>query len=478
MRRSLSELKAAPLVWVGVWLSMIASQTMLCSIFAVHAVIDMDYHGRNADDMASNVTSVPMVFTVVAAVLVLLWVISSALDQRRHQLALLVLQGAMPWQLLAMNILAILILFILAAVVSCLLTPLVAPIICALITNSFDMTLPYRNVNLPFSLRTGLIISGATTLIGTVMTVRSLGRIRPMEALRQSWNPPGKAGTFRTFMGGIFLTGALCLLAIPGLASGRADRTELANILGSKAIQSKMNLFLGTSMGAMFLLIFSLAAWSPYILPLLTRGWTNLIPLPSPTWVLARQQAVGRIQRQGATIIPMAAGLSLLMSFSGILLTLRNSMAWFAPPGTSDDSSSDGQMLVSLAAMLGPALVVTLAGVISGLLITSRGRSLDLALTYVSGAEVGQLRILGSLDGAITMVTATLLSFIVTLICTGGTAFNLFVYLGHARLGIQWSWWAAIVLCTALVGGLATGLQAAGTHFEQSTRIIAQAIGQ
>lgn len=135
-------------------------------------------------------------------------------------------------------------------------------------------------------------------------------------------------------------------------------------------------------------------------------------------------------------------------------------------------------MLVSLAAMLGPALVITLAGVISGLLITSRGRSLDLALTYVSGAEVGQLRILGSLDGAITMVTATLLSFIVTLICTSGTAFNLFVYLGHAQPGIQWSWWAAIVLCTTLVGGLSTGLQAAGTHFEQSTRIIARAIGE
>lgn len=417
-----------------------------------------------------------MVFSVLIAVFVLLWVVTAALNQRRNQLALLVLQGATPVQLLIRNLAILVVLFIAAAVVSCLLTPVVTPYLFALLIKAFNLSLTYKNAHVLASIRTGLIIAGVTVLVSSVLTVRSLSKIRPIEALRQSQNPPKQVNALRLIAGLLLTAGSWCMLVLPGLATGKMNLQELAHSTGKNPIESKTTGFIAFSMGGMFLLIFALAVLAPYIVRWFTKGWTRLVPVPSSAWNIARQQAAGRIRRQSATIIPVTAGLSLLMTFSGLLHTLADSLKNLS--GAGSGTSLNPHMLTNLMAMLGPALIIAFAGAVSGLLITAKGRSLDAALTYVSGAQIGQLRALGMLDGVITMVTATLLAFIITLISTSGTAFMLDRYLGSAHLSIQWDYWAVIVLVAACVGAVATGVQACVTRYQDSIRIISRTIGE
>ncbi|KFF31044.1 hypothetical protein [Bifidobacterium bombi] len=276
-------------------------------------------------------------------------------------------------------------------------------------------------------------------------------------------------------MGVVLLAGALCMLVIPALATGKLNPGDFVSHGNRESpLESKVTGFIGFSVGGMFLMVFALAVLAPYVTHWFTKGWTHVLAVPSTAWRLARQQSVGRIQRQNATIIPMTAGLCLLMTFSGVLHTLADSLKGFAGRG---GMNVNPHMLTNLMAMLGPAIVIALVGAISGLLITSRARSLDLALTYVSGAEVGQLRLLGALDGVITMVTSVLLAFVITLLSTAGTALMLKRYLGSAKLSVQWGYWAIIIVLAVAAGTVATGVQALSTRFDDSLIIISHAIG-
>jgi putative ABC transport system permease protein len=475
MRGALSDVKAAPVVWGAVWFSLVVAQTVLCSIVSARTAIDLDYHGPD-QGIGASLAGPVMLFSVVIAVFVILWVVTAALNQRRRQLALLVLQGATSLQLLIRNLAILVVLFISAAVVSCILTPVATPYLFSLLTRAFDLSLTYENAHVLKSIGAGLIIAGITVLVSSMLTVYSLSRIRPIEALRQSQNPPKRVNVFRLLVGILFITGSLCMLVLPGVATGKMNLEGLAHSTGKNPIESKATGFIGFSLGGMFLMIFAVAVLSPYIVRWFTKCWTHLIPLPSAAWKIARQQAAGRIQRQSATIIPVAAGLSLLMTFSGVLRTLTDSLKNLSSTGSS--MSVNPHIVTNLMAMLGPALIIAFAGAVSGLLITARGRSLDSALTYVSGAQIGQLRVLGILDGVITMITSTLLAVVITLISTSGTAFMLNRYLGSAHLSIQWDYWAVAVLVAVFVGAVATGVQACVTRYQDSIRIISRTIGE
>ena len=473
MRGALSELKAAPMVWSAVLLAMVVSQTVICSLIAIATIIDQDYQGPE-QVLGSTYTCPALAFSVIITIAVLLWVMNSALNQRRHQLALMVLQGALPWQLLAWNLLIVMGLFILSIAATCLLLPVITPLIFAMVTNPLDLHLTYAGSHLFNSLGKGLAFSAAPIFISTLLTIRSLSKIRPMEALRQSQDPPKRIGVFRFLLGIVCLIGAGCMLLIPAFALATNPR---ASQMSSDAAPDRMTVFLAFAMGGMFLLIFSLAAFAPYLLPGFTAIWTRIVALPSRTWRLAGQQAVGSIQRQGAAIIPMTAGLSLLMTVSGGLSTMITTLL-VAFPHTPGSVPATTDMFASLLALTGPPIIIAITGAIAGTLITSKGRGLDLALTYVSGAGIGQLRVLGALDGIITMITSTLFSLVITLLCTSSLTFMLSRFMGKAQMSVQWGAWIVVVLIASLLGAAATGIQALTTRFENSVSVISHAIGE
>ncbi|MDF7641065.1 hypothetical protein PT279_05610 [Bifidobacterium sp. ESL0784] len=476
MKGALKDLKAAPMVWGAVGLVLVVGQTMLSLFMALWESLKRACTGScvGTSGDQSFVMTMPLFFLIVMFAFVVLWTVSSALAQRRRQLALLVLQGATPIQLLMRTIVVVAVLFVVANVAAFVIVPLVAqgfyrfymPI--AIDVGSFP---PYVGSGVYPALMRGAIFGGATVLVGTIFTMRSIARISPIEALRQSQNPPRRIGVKRMVMVIVLFLAALVVLSISGLALKPVSQ---ATIMAGKAFtDSTSALLIWTAMLGMFLLVFALALAAPLILGRFASWWTS-IPIPSATWKLAGQQSSGRINRQRGTVMPLVIGLTMTMTFSSILATFTTTMNYIAPGVKGYKSAS----LERILAVLAPAIIVALAGVVAGLCISAGARKVDAALTYVAGADIGQLTVLSFLDGAIMSATSVLLAFIVTNVALLSIDFGLLKLVGHCVPNLELLGWLAILVIAVIVGAIATGIQGLTTRYQDSMRIIASAIGE
>ncbi len=52
------------------------------------------------------------------------------------------------------------------------------------------------------------------------------------------------------------------------------------------------------------------------------------------------------------------------------------------------------------------------------------------------------------------------------------------LYLGSAKISVQWGYWAVIALLAIVVGALVTGVQALCARSEDSVRVISRAVGE
>ncbi|WEV63465.1 hypothetical protein [Bifidobacterium sp. ESL0732] len=476
MKGILKDLKAAPLVWGAVGLVLVMGQYTLSLFMALQESLkracDAGCTGPRRD--IADMIDLPMFFLIVMFVFVVLWVVSSALKQRRRQLALLVLQGATPVQLLIRTIVVVAVLFVLANVVAFVLVPPVArrfywfylPILQD--TGSF---LPYVGTGVYSALVKGAEFGGVTVLVGTVFTMRSMARISPIEALRQSQNPPRRLGARRWTFVVLLLAAAAMLLSLSSMTLKRASR---AAIMAGKAVSdSTGTMLLLTVIGGMFLMVFALALAAPAVLGRFTSWWTS-IPVPSATWRLAGQQSSGRIDRQSGTVMPLVIGLAMTMTVSSAISTSASTMDHVAPGVKGYEAAGLDRIL----AILAPALVVALAGVVAGLCISAGERRIDAALTYVAGAEVGQLRVLSFLDGAIMAASAVFLAFIITNVALLSIDSGLLKLVGACVPNLQLAGWLGILVIAVVVGAVATGVQGMATRYQDSVRIIASAIGE
>jgi putative ABC transport system permease protein len=171
--------------------------------------------------------------------------------------------------------------------------------------------------------------------------------------------------------------------------------------------------------------------------------------------------------------MPMVFGLSLFMTFSGLLSTMNGAMS-VVTPGKDFHTAGIDSVFIYLA----PALLIALVGVVSGLLIGARERRLDFALLHVSGADVSQLRAVGFLDGVFMMLTAVLLSFLVVLSSTLATGVGLFRMFGIFSISIQVRYWLVVLAVSLSIGALATGIQGLRFNAENSVSVIAETIGE
>lgn len=476
MKGALKDLKAAPMVWGAVELVLVVGQTMLSLFMALQESLKQACVGSclgTSRDQSFQM-SMPLFFLIIMFAFVVLWTVSSALAQRRRQLALLILQGATPIQLLMRTIAVVAVLFVVANVVPFVVVPLVAPgfyrfyMPIAIDVVSFSS---YVGSGVYSALAKGAIFGGVTVLVGTVFTMRSIARISPIEALRQSQNPPRRIGIKRLVMTVILLVAALVVLSISGLTLKPVSQ---ATIMRGKAFtDSTSTLLMLTAILGMFLLVFALATVAPLVLGRFASWWTS-IPIPSATWRLAGQQSSGRIDRQRGTVMPLVIGLTMTMTVSSILATLSTTMHHIAPGVKGYGAASLERILASLA----PAIIVALAGVVAGLCISAGARKVDAALTYVAGADIGQLTVLSFLDGAIMSATAVLLAFIVTNISLLSLDFGLLKLVGHCVPNLELLGWLGILVIAVIVGAIATGIQGLATRYQDSVRIIASAIGE
>ena len=228
MRLLLRDFKDAPLAWSGVALVLIASQTMvgllammLSSAKALGDLPGMTEQGRTA---YQNLM-IPFVALLVAAVLIVLQVVSSVVSQRRHNLALLSLQGATPWQLTSLTCLRVFILALAASVVSLAASLLLVRPLYAWETSQFLIgRQPFIASHQLASWTAGTSCGVVVALIGTLLTIRTISRISPVESLRAANIPPKTAGSTRRIAAALFLLAALAEMPRiePGQSAGHS----------------------------------------------------------------------------------------------------------------------------------------------------------------------------------------------------------------------------------------------------------------
>ncbi|MBI0145761.1 MULTISPECIES: FtsX-like permease family protein [Bifidobacterium] len=413
---------------------------------------------------------IPFVALLIAAVLIVLQVVSSVINQRRRNLALLALQGATPWQLTSLTCLRVFILALAASLVSLVVSfPLVRPLYAWETSQFLIGKQPFIASYQLASWAAGTTCGVLATMIGTLLTIRTISRISPVESLRAAISPPKAAGPVRR------IAAILCLLA--------ASTVMLTPIMQARTIPDEQLVRLHTAapilpiaMGSTFGFVLMLAAIclaGPSLLGTVTSGWTRLIVLRKPSWLVACRQAGTRMRSLSSTVIPLVVGVSLLMMTDSFYQTSADSSRLLPP--NLDVSSSDFSMLITL---LGPALVVTLAGVCAGYLVSAHGRSLDLSLISIAGADPNQLEIMSALEGLIMATTAVLISLTSSLLPVFAYAVGFHKVFGAASIGIPWAHWALVYLLLSSAASLASWATVRKSAGRSPAGVIAQYTGE
>lgn len=180
---------------------------MLSSAKALGDLPGMAEQGRTA---YQNLM-IPFAALRIAAVLIVLQVVSSVINQRRRNLALLALQGATPWQLTSLTCLRVFVSALAASVVSLAASFLLARPLYAWEASQFMIgRQSFINSHQLASWAAGASCGVLVVLIGTLLTIRTISQISPVESLRAAIIPPRAAGVVRR------IAAVLCLL--PALA--------------------------------------------------------------------------------------------------------------------------------------------------------------------------------------------------------------------------------------------------------------------
>ena len=473
MRLLLRDFKDAPLAWSGVTLVLIASQTMvgllammISSAKALGSLPGMAEQGRTA---YQNLM-IPFVALLIAAVLIVLQVVSSVINQRRRNLALLAMQGAMPWQLTSLTCMRVLILALAASVVSLVVSFLLVRPLYAWETSQFLIgRQPFIASHQLASWAVGTLCRILVALVGTLLTIRTIIQISPVESLRAAIIPPKAAGLVRRIAAALCLLVALAVMLTPIMQARTISDEQLVRLHTAAPI---LPIAMGSTFGFMLLLV-AICLAGPSLLGTVTSGWTRLIALRQPSWLVACRQASARMRSLSSTVIPLVVGVSLLMMTDSFYQTSADS-SHLLPPNL-DVSSSDFSMLITL---LGPALVVTLAGVCAGYLISAHGRSLDPSLISIAGADPNQLEIMSALEGFIMATTAVLISFTSSILPVMAYAAGFHKVFGAASIGIPWAHWVLVFLLLTSAASLASWATVRKSAGRSPAGVIAQYTGE
>lgn len=468
IRSAIREFRAAPVTWASVFVVLSVVQTalgtvsiMLSSSYVQSKIPGMSNIARGVGE--NQIISV--VFMIFTAVLVVMQIVVSAINQRRRNLALLSLQGATPWQLTWLTTMQVMCLTFVASLVS-LVSFLIAPKMYSMMTSFLYVgEQPFYSKESCKAWLLGITAGFCTAMIGTLITIRKISKISPTEALLESIHRPRKIGFVRLICAVICTIAAVLLYTIPILTTHTLSWSQVARLTSGEVLMP----LVGALSLAPLLLLIAISLEGPNFLGVVVRIWTRSLILPFPSWKVARIETEDRIRRSALTMIPLIVGVTLLMTIDGYYFVGAASSELL--PNNIDIESADMPTLLSL---LGPALLIVLAGVGSGFLIESQSRGVDMALFSLEGADNEQLNAIAAYDGAITVINSMLIALIVTVLSDGAYAIGLRRILGVSRFDLPWKPWLITFGILICFGVLSSWMTAAVMIRKSPTRILAQ----
>jgi putative ABC transport system permease protein len=404
----LAELRDSWSAWLGVCLGFVVTNfaLALCALVELAGVRAVQA-GQMQWINSASFTWGPA-FNLVLCSIVGAVVIGSStslvVDSRRGSLARLALTGATPGQVvltimsqLAAVCLACAVLGDVAAYL------LLDPVMSFLLsTDNNELLVRATPVYALWPVLLANLFAVGLALMGGFKQARRASHIPPVEALRQATGTSEERMTI-----GRWVRAGLCLVLIvitysvtPGVAAS-TGKEGFSNTFQSSAL-------LLIVAGAF------LAQLAPALVGPLTRAWTALVPSFDPTWDLTRSTTVTKAARLTKSVVPVMLTIGIFFGMAALGATLQSTLR-----ANGDGTVIEGIGAVDLLPVLGLPLLLSLSGGVGSLIMMSKQRNAELALSGIVGTTPGQRVLMPVLEGVVITVTAALLSLVMVAVSIG-----------------------------------------------------------
>lgn len=468
MRRvHLAELRGSWPSWLGVSLSFVTISFAL----ALSALVAISSSNAGAAGRISEQASFGMAFVgwqnLVLSALTALSVVGSStalvVESRRGSLARLAISGATPGQVRGTVMTQLVAVTLASAIVGDLLAVAVLrPVLAYLFLRpGEDPRMPEPAYDLG-AMMLATVVGVVIALVGGYRQATLAARVPAVEALREAASgPPEGRYMSRLRWTGAAVTAVVVLgtfVAVP-LAARTAGKEAMSILLTA-------SLFMLPVFGML------LALLAPVIVRPVTRAWTALLPVPSPSWALARRTVTARAGRFAKSVIPvmMTVGLMFgLMAITSTLNVLLHQVLGYELENLGYDS---------LMTLLGLPLAISIAGGVGSIVMMSKQREAELALTGVVGATPAQRVLMPVLEGLIVTVTATILGVVMMAVSLTLLAIGVSVTKFTFGLDIPWPSLTLAAGSCALVTVAATTLPTLASLRLPEPKVIARLVAE
>ena len=458
-------LRMAGSVWSGVAVVLFVAQTsiMLTALVILSALTQASTLAGTEATATSLVAELVGANGSILAVVVLVVVLVSAgaaVSASRRHIALWLLAGATPGQVVRMVLTQVVVVGVSASVPAAVTASgVLAPALRLLASGGVGPAVPVSPVVSPGAVIVGGAIGLVLAVLGAWRLAVVAGRLAPVEVLRSVHEPRRRSVAARA---------TRVVLAVVTLALGL--------LLGSKITSPRDAAALVTTPVFIVLLtsvLFALTA--PAVLPMVVRAWTCL-PVPGAAWSVARDISVARSSQLAAVVTPLALCSGLVMGLLVLTDTLVASIAAHAP-GASDGLTTRPE-IATVAIVFGLPVAVAAGGALGALLISARARTVDLALPRLLGASAGQSWWQAFWEGVILVATSWVVGSTCVAAALATQALGLSRRYGGVVLDGPWLGLGVCALTTAVLGGALVASTTRAARRRPPHRVIAELVGE
>lgn len=388
IRLIVSDLVAHARVWLGTLAVTIAAGFV--AALAAGLIETGAAYGGGVQEGLGSTSAVVIVFTTIAALIVLSSTANLAVALQQRSYALWQLVGIKP-ALVGLVVLTQLgIVGIVGALIGCLIA---APSIGPLFAWSFADWPTMRGVEFELSFVGMLLVTAGIVvviLVGGLRGARRASRTPPIEALRDPEPPRIRMGWFR-----IVLTAGMIAASV-GMSVGMSG-ARFSQVSGMAPLLTPM-------IAGVF------AAGGPLLYPLVLRAWTSLLPArASASWFLARNSARYRLSQSAAAVGPLMVALSL----AGGLYTSGATLA----AAQAEQTGSTGGFAPApegVVILLGGPLLLSAIGAAATVFMSGQAREREFALIQAAGSTQAAILLTAIWEAVIYTLTAAVLGTLAT----------------------------------------------------------------
>lgn len=353
-------------------------------------ILDEDY--RVILLVESNVN---IIFCSLVALVVVSGSTRLVVASRRGAIARLLLAGAGPIQVVRMLLIQLGVVALACSALGNLVAVASQKAVLGIIAADRGFSAP-EAVGSPSVLLASSLFCAVVAMLGGVREARRATMIPPVEALRSSNGVVTASPTRRSLVlqwGGF----AMCSLTI---IAAVVVFQVIAPELGVDGFDTLFQISLASLV--LVLLAFSLVAGS--IIGPVTRLWTRMVPLPGPSWHLARHMVSARADRLKESVVPVMISVGLVLGMMSMVDSINATLL-----ANGFGYQLEGSSIISVFGMFGLSLAIALAGSVGNLVMMTRQRDAELALDSVAGATPRQQVLMSALEATIVTGTAGLL---------------------------------------------------------------------